>query len=95
VVFLTLPVFSGNASAAANFTLGELIPDKFRPTSASILQAVVVIDNGSAQNQVGKIDVTSGGLIIVSRNASGVGNFTAGAAAGLAGGASMNWILNV
>ena len=83
VVTLRIQAVSGVATAAPSFTLGEVVPARYR--SSSLLSFVVPIqDNGSNSTTPGMVLVNpSTGAISVYKDLSGLGNFTNAAAAGI------------
>lgn len=93
VITLTLPNVQGTAAAATNFTVGETIPVKYRPTADLAVRGGVQINNALAVSQPPMIKVLTTGVISVWADGLETVNYTAGANAGLKYATSLTWNL--
>jgi hypothetical protein len=93
-VTITLPKVTGTAGGSnVNFVLGANIPSAYRPSADIGFYGATVINNGAVVTAPGWILITTGGNIIVYRDASGVTAWTNGATAGLNEALGISWTI--
>ena len=93
-VTITLPKVTGTAGGSnVNFVLGANIPSAYRPSADIGFYGATVINNGAVVTAPGFILITTGGTIIVYRDAGGLTALTNGATAGLNEALGISWTI--
>lgn len=64
-VNIQIDSFSGTTTNVADITLGQALPERFRPNSKVVLPVVSIVNN---TQQIGKVEVTTAGVIELYRD---------------------------
>jgi hypothetical protein len=93
-VTITLPKVTGTAGGSnVNFVLGANIPSAYRPTADIGFYGATIINNGAVVTAPGFVLITTGGTIIVYRDAGALTAWTNGATAGLNEALGISWTI--
>ena len=94
VVTLTLPAtIQTSPTASSSFTYGALLPVSFRPSAILNSVSARIQDNSAFLAGPGLIQINSTGQIIVTKDGTGIGAFTAGGTGGLPNAVSISWTI--